>query len=235
MGFVEQYQHWPAFALWDMLMTELLEVPMSTHVFWSRALTCGAVAALSVSFVTFSSRGAVSAEATPSVQQIIEALKPRKTRGLSVKPSKAEIEKAQVIDDLKTKAASRGLSVPERQQLAEAVSDKPSLDFVIYFDFNSANISSKSKASLDALGTALKDDSLKDASIMVAGHTDAKGSDAYNMKLSERRAKAVEAYLVQKYQIPVSRIHAVGKGEAEPLTANPFDQSNRRVQFARAN
>jgi outer membrane protein OmpA-like peptidoglycan-associated protein len=232
MGFVVQYQHWPAFALWDMLMTELLEVPMSTHVFWSRALTCGAVAALSVSFVTFSSRGAVSAEATPSVQQIIEALKPRKTRGLSVKPSKAEIEKAQVIDDLKTKAASRGLSVPERQQLAEAVSDKPSLDFVIYFDFNSANISSKSKASLDALGTALKDDSLKDASIMVAGHTDAKGRNEYNLMLSEKRADAVRKYLSEKFDVAESNVTVVGYG-AERLKDKqaPYASVNRRVQI----
>jgi outer membrane protein OmpA-like peptidoglycan-associated protein len=55
------------------------------------------------------------------------------------------------------------------------------------------------------------------------------------MKLSERRAKAVEDYLVQKHRIEVSRIRAVGKGEGEPLAVNPFDQTNRRVQFARAN
>ena len=83
------------------------------------------------------------------------------------------------------------------------------------------------------MGTVLHSE--PDVSIVVEGHTDAKGSDAYNMKLSERRAKAVEAYLVQKHQIAVSRIHAVGKGKTEPLTANPFDQTNRRVQFARAN
>jgi outer membrane protein OmpA-like peptidoglycan-associated protein len=215
-----------------MLMTELLEVPMSAHGFWSRAFTCGAVASLSFVFVSSSTVGALSAEATPSVQQIIEALKPRKTRGLSVKPSKADVEKAQVIDDLKTKAASRGLSVPERKQLAEAVSDKPSLDFVIYFDFNSANISSKSKASLDALGTALKDDSLKDASIMIAGHTDAKGRNEYNLSLSEKRADSVRKYLAEKFDVAESNVTVVGYG-AEQLKDKqaPYASVNRRVQI----
>lgn len=168
----------------------------------------------------------------PSVQDIVEALKPRKTRGLSVKPTPAEIEKAKVIDDLKTKAASGSLSVPERQQLAEAASDKPSLDFVIYFDFNSANISSRSKGSLDALGTALQDDSLKGASIMVAGHTDAKGRAEYNQSLSERRADEVRKYLHDKFDIPEANLTVVGYG-AEHLKdkAAPYASINRRVQI----
>jgi outer membrane protein OmpA-like peptidoglycan-associated protein len=168
----------------------------------------------------------------PSAQQIIEALKPRKTRGLSVKPTQAEIAKAKTIEDLKSKAASRGLSVPERAQLADAVSDKPTLDLVIYFDFNSANISSKSKASLDALGTALKDDSLKDAAIMVAGHTDAKGRADYNQSLSERRADAVRKYLNDRFAVPVGNFTVVGFG-AERLkdNASPYASVNRRVQI----
>jgi outer membrane protein OmpA-like peptidoglycan-associated protein len=168
----------------------------------------------------------------PSAQQIIEALKPRKTRGLSVKPTQAEIAKAKTIEDLKSKAASRGLSVPERAQLADAVSDKPTLDLVIYFDFNSANISSKSKASLDALGTALKDDSLKDAAIMVAGHTDAKGRADYNQSLSERRADAVRKYLNDRFAVPVGNFTVVGFG-AERLKDNtsPYASVNRRVQI----
>jgi OOP family OmpA-OmpF porin len=112
-------------------------------------------------------------------------------------------------------------------------SDQAAFGFHINFRFDSAVIPADAYEYLDTVGTVLHSE--PEISIVVEGHTDAKGSDAYNMKLSERRAKAVEAYLVQKYQIPVSRIHAVGKGEAEPLTANPFDQSNRRVQFARAN
>jgi outer membrane protein OmpA-like peptidoglycan-associated protein len=112
-------------------------------------------------------------------------------------------------------------------------SDQAAFGFRINFRFDSAVIPADAYEYLDTVGTVLHSE--PEICIVVEGHTDAKGGDAYNMKLSERRAKAVEAYLVQKYQIPESRIHAVGKGKAEPLTANPFDQSNRRVQFARAN
>lgn len=207
---------------------------MATFSFRSKAFWGSALAALSVASLSVSvSRPAVADQAgTPSVEDIVNALKPRKTRGLSVKPTPAEIEKAKAIDDLKTKAASRGLSVPERQQLAEMASDKPSLDFVIYFDFNSSNISSRSKASLDALGTALQDDSLKGASIMVAGHTDAKGRSEYNQNLSERRADAVRTYLSDKFGIPHANLTVVGYG-AEHLKdkGQPFASVNRRVQI----
>jgi outer membrane protein OmpA-like peptidoglycan-associated protein len=189
-----------------------------------------AAVALTLSFSAFDIASADQADS--SVQKIIEALKPRKTRGLSVKPTPAEIERGKVIDDLKTKAASRGLSVPERQQLADAVSDKPSLDLVIYFDFGSANISSRSKASLDALGTALQDDSLKDASIMIAGHTDAKGRSEYNQTLSERRADSVRKYLSDKFDLPEGNLTVVGYG-AERLKdqGSPYASVNRRVQI----
>jgi OOP family OmpA-OmpF porin len=111
--------------------------------------------------------------------------------------------------------------------------DQMAFGFRINFRFDSAVIPADAYEYLDTVGTVLLSE--PNVSIVVEGHTDAKGSDAYNIKLSERRAKAVESYLVQKHQIAVSRIHAVGKGEAEPLTTNPFDQTNRRVQFARAN
>jgi outer membrane protein OmpA-like peptidoglycan-associated protein len=199
----------------------------------SRAFSYGALAALTLAVFASGATGASADQAgAPSVQDIIEALKPRKTRGLSVKPTPAEIERAKTIDDLKTKAATRGLSVPERNQLAEAVSDKPQLDFVIYFDFNSANISSRSKATLDALGTALQDDSLKGASILVAGHTDAKGRGAYNQTLSERRAEAVRKYLGDKFAISRDTVTVVGYGAERLKDANaPYASVNRRVQI----
>lgn len=207
---------------------------MSLLSFRSRAFAFGGLAAFAFFSASPASLSVAQADQarTPTVQEIIDALKPRKTRGLSVKPTKAEIEKAQVIDDLKTKAATRGLSVPERQQLADAVSDKPSLDFVIYFDFNSAQISKRSQASLEALGTALKDDALKDASIMIAGHTDAKGRSDYNQSLSERRADAVRQYLAEKFDVQQTNVTVVGYG-AERLKnkAAPYASINRRVQI----
>lgn len=205
---------------------------MATNSFKSKALAGGVAAALAVVLGAAGASHTALADQAPSVQQIIEALKPRKTRGLSVKPTQAEIERAKVIEDLTTKAASRGLSVPERQQLADAAADKPSLDFVIYFDLNSARISNRSKATLDALGTALQDDSLKHASIMIAGHTDATGRAEYNQTLSERRADAVRKYLGDKFDVTTNTLTVVGYG-AERLKDPhaPAAGINRRVQI----
>lgn len=200
----------------------------------SKALTGGIFAAAALALFSPSRFEVAYADqaGAPSVQAIIEALKPRKMRGLSVKPTQADIERSKTIEDLKTKASDRGLSVPERQQLAEATKGNPSLDLVIYFDFNSAKISNRSKASLDALGTALQDDSLKGASIMVAGHTDAKGRAEYNQSLSERRADEVRKYLVDKFDLAAGNVTVVGYG-AESLkdAAAPYASVNRRVQI----
>jgi outer membrane protein OmpA-like peptidoglycan-associated protein len=117
----------------------------------------------------------------------------------------------------------------ERHQAA----DQTAFGFRINFRFDSAVIPAEAYEYLDTVGTVLHSDS--GVAIVVEGHTDATGANAYNMRLSERRAKAVEDYLVRKHQIPESRIHAVGKGKTEPLNSNPFDPNNRRVQFARAN
>ena len=54
--------------------------------------------------------------------------------------------------------------------------------------------------------------------VMVTGHTDRLGSDAYNQKLSERRANQVKAYFVSQ-GVDAGRLQAVGKGESEPVVA----------------
>lgn len=204
---------------------------MATISFMSRAFAVTGIAIAAAAFTSASPQPAVADQAgAPSVQQIIEALKPRKTRGLSVKPTQADLAKAKAIDDLKNKASSGSLSATERQELADATSDRPSLDFVIYFDFAKATISSRSKATLDALGTALQDDSLKNASIMIAGHTDAKGRAEYNQTLSERRADAVREYLNKNFGVSESNLTVVGYGaERLKVKSDPYASVNRRV------
>lgn len=206
---------------------------MATISLLSRAFVIAGLA-LGATVVTAALPDRASADqaGAPSVQQIIEALKPRKTRGLSAKPTQAEIAKAKTIDELKTKASSGSLSAEERNELADASNDKPSLDFVIYFDFAKATISKKSEPTLDALGAALQDDSLKGASIMIAGHTDAKGRAEYNQSLSERRAQAVRQYLADKFDLTADTLTVVGYGaERLKLKADPYASANRRVQI----
>lgn len=206
---------------------------MATFSLLSRAfVVAGLVFGATAVTTGLPDRASADQAGAPSVQQIIEALKPRKTRGLSAKPTQAEIARAKTIDELKTKASSGSLSADERNELADAANDKPSLDFVIYFDFGKATISKKSQPTLDALGAALQDDALKGASIMIAGHTDAKGRADYNQTLSERRAEAVRQYLADKFDLSSDTLTVVGYGaERLKLKADPYASANRRVQI----
>jgi outer membrane protein OmpA-like peptidoglycan-associated protein len=103
------------------------------------------------------------------------------------------------------------------------------IGFRIPFAFNSAELLPEGRPFLDQLGQVMQSE--PQLSLAVEGHTDAHGGDAYNKVLSQKRAKAVQAYLVHTWHVDASRLSVVGKGKAEPLTADPFDAENRRVQF----
>ena len=84
------------------------------------------------------------------------------------------------------------------------------------------------------LGEALTSGELSGYRFELAGHTDAVGTDAYNLDLSEHRAKAVLDYLVTAFGIDVTRIDAVGYGESRLLDpSDPKGDVNRRVQVTR--
>lgn len=105
----------------------------------------------------------------------------------------------------------------------------------ITFALNSDKIRSESKSYLDEVGKMLNLSDYAAKSLVIEGHTDASGSKGYNQQLSQKRAKAVKNYLVSNYQISADRFKVVGKGESAPLKGtNPFDGSNRRVQFYQA-
>ncbi len=83
------------------------------------------------------------------------------------------------------------------------------------FDFNKATLRTEGKAKLDELVGKAK--AIKLEVILVVGHTDRIGGDAYNQKLSEKRAAAVKEYLVAK-GIEANRVYTEGKGEKQPVT-----------------
>lgn len=104
----------------------------------------------------------------------------------------------------------------------------------INFDRNSTQIKPEYFPYLDSIGQALSSQEAGGHSIIVEGHTDAKGSAAYNQVLSEKRAEAVREYLIEKHGVDPSHISAVGKGKSELLVkSNPYAADNRRVQFRR--
>ena len=71
----------------------------------------------------------------------------------------------------------------------------------------------------------------KRQTFVVAGHTDAAGSDAYNQELSERRADSIKRYLVEKYNISATDLVTVGYGESKLKNpSQPMAEVNRRVQ-----
>ena len=101
----------------------------------------------------------------------------------------------------------------------------------LLFDFDSDRIRSSAAGNLNALaGSIGKDD---DSNMMIVGHTDDVGSDAYNLSLSDHRAQSAALYLSQH---GVSRyIATAGRGEREPVASNTTDsgrQANRRVEIA---
>ncbi|MBN2466058.1 OmpA family protein [candidate division WOR-3 bacterium] len=102
----------------------------------------------------------------------------------------------------------------------------------IYFDFDQATIKPESKPALDAAARMLNENPT--INVEIQGHTDSKGSDSYNLSLSDRRAAAVVTYLVQILGIDMSRLTSRGYGEGMPIATNDTDAGralNRRVEF----
>ena len=100
-----------------------------------------------------------------------------------------------------------------------------------FFDFDKSVLKPEGKAKLDDLASKVQGIHLE--VIVAVGHTDSVGSDAYNQKLSERRAQAVKAYLESK-GIDKSRVYTEGKGEKQPVADNKTKEGrakNRRVEI----
>ena len=181
---------------------------------------------------------AIAAENNVSADQIVNALQPKAlTRGLIIgsKPEPAvdpavKAREIRFVDTLRNRK-TRSLSLGERAQIAEIASTKPKIDLNIQFDYNSAAISPTSMSSVQELGKALSNPSLKGSTIVVAGHTDAIGGEAYNQDLSERRADTIKRYLTDKFGLNGSDLVTVGYGKTKPVDPNaPMDPINRRVQ-----
>lgn len=178
--------------------------------------------------------GAAMAQQSPSSQQIIDALKPKRplTRSLSVSPAeqakKAETDK--FVDTLRNRP-TRSLSMDERQQIATVAQERPRIDLEIKFDYNSATIAKAALADMDNLGKALTDPALKGSTFVLAGHTDAVGGEEYNQDLSSRRADSVKRYLAEKYNLAPDHLVTAGYGKTRLKNKdNPKAPENRRVE-----
>ncbi len=103
---------------------------------------------------------------------------------------------------------------------------------MVNFAFNSSELSSSAKTNLDKLAKVLVNN--PDTNINIYGHTNNKGTDAYNMTLSEKRANSVVNYLAS-HGVKKNRMFAKGMGESDPVATNETEAGraeNRRVEFA---
>ncbi|WEX10877.1 OmpA family protein [Chelativorans sp. AA-79] len=131
--------------------------------------------------------------------------------------------------------AQRGICVGTEQECAERRQQQNAelptgLDMLVNFDLDSAELTSDARAKLTEFAAALKDNRLQAHSFVVEGHTDARGSELYNEGLSERRARAVAAFLIAN-GVEASRLEALGKGMSAPRVNDPYDPVNRRVEM----
>ena len=129
-----------------------------------------------------------------------------------------------------------GLVIPVRTRVVAPPSSIPpaskiSLAADTTFDFNKAVLKADGKNKLDALADSLKGVAVD--VVIVVGHTDSVGSDAYNQRLSLARANSVKSYLVSKGMVS-ERIRTEGRGESQPVADNSTEEGrarNRRVEI----
>ena len=128
-------------------------------------------------------------------------------------------------------AAAPAPAAPAAPAPAPAAATKVTYAADTFFDFDKSVLKADGKAKLDDLAGKVKAINLE--VIIAVGHTDSVGADAYNQKLSVKRADAVKAYLVTK-GIEKNRVYTEGKGEKQPVADNKTDagrSKNRRVEI----
>ena len=120
---------------------------------------------------------------------------------------------------------------PKEAAKPKPVAEKVTFAADVFFDFDKSVIKPDGKSKLDDLSNKIRGINLE--VVIAIGHADSIGSDAYNQKLSVRRAESVKAYLVSKGVEP-NRIYTEGKGEKQPVASNKTNDGrakNRRVEI----
>jgi outer membrane protein OmpA-like peptidoglycan-associated protein len=170
---------------------------------------------LAAGFIGFLSLGHPAFADQVSRQQILTALT-------------AQPKVASFTDRLRL---TRSMTIDDHDYAVASTQSKPAIDLEVNFDFNSAAITSMAEPQLDELGAALSDPELKGATISINGHTDGVGGDAFNKKLSERRAAMIKQYLVENFHLSAANLRTVGYGKTKPKNLSDLNApENRRVE-----
>ena len=108
-----------------------------------------------------------------------------------------------------------------------------SINIEVYFEFDSAALTSTAIEQLKPIGDALSSADLGSDKYLIMGHTDAKGSASYNQTLSEKRAASVRKYLVQRFMLQPNALVSIGLGETQlKRPSEPNAAINRRVEIS---
>jgi outer membrane protein OmpA-like peptidoglycan-associated protein len=122
-------------------------------------------------------------------------------------------------------------SIPNAEVIREGEGIIVKFDSGILFDVNQYALKTNARSNIENLANSLKNN--PETTILIIGHTDATGSDAYNQKLSVRRAEAVRAYTLLQ-GVASSRLSTEGRGESEAISDNTTEEGralNRRVEI----
>ncbi len=157
-----------------------------------------------------------------TAEEITEAFKKQKTRGLVIVPTGDQAAAAATEEDSTEVAA---VSEEYNQVAAE-----DQVNIQISFDFDSASLRPDQKAKLSTMCDVMK--AIDVSVFQIIGHTDSSGKASYNERLSLLRAQEVKRHLVKECGIDETRLKALGLGESAPLNASdPRADENRRVEF----
>jgi len=178
---------------------------------------------------------------TPSTNQVINALKPTTSdnatensdyEGDIKETTKRSINMGALKADHQNQPKPK-IKVQHNKTInTENTQTETALSMEIIFGYKSAELTENAKNQLKPVGEAMTSNQLQNLNFIVEGHTDAIGSDAYNMNLSEERAVSVKHYLIDTFHIDASRIQIIGKGKNDLLDPkNPDSEVNRRVRI----
>jgi len=132
--------------------------------------------------------------------------------------------------DKKAEELDEELENAKVERVGEGI--KVTFDSGILFEFDSADIQGAAEKNLTEFAETMRD--FEESNILIVGHTDAKGAEDYNQKLSEERARSAASFLMRQ-GLSGDRIATAGKGETEPVATNDTEagrQQNRRVEVA---
>jgi outer membrane protein OmpA-like peptidoglycan-associated protein len=146
---------------------------------------------------------------------------------------------AQIIDVPRLRQiVSAGLNDPSRVNavnrapIVEQLNSLAQITIAIEFDLNSARIKPESFRAVGLMADSLNSPYLQNSNFLIVGNTDATGSREHNLKLSQERADAVRAALINPFEIKPARLETIGMGEEQLLnSAKPDAAENRRVQL----